>query len=211
MQRSFTLMILFSVLLAGCTGSPPSLTEASDSPTEHPSTAALDASSTAAGLQSDRSIDYVIRAESIPDEFTSVLITLQVVFVEQPSDLGNCYPEVFSGPYKPTITPLPTPAGQCTHANPVTIDLARTRNGASLGNVTAPESTSGHALIATEIAVKRENGSIVESVKNMGGAELIRSPNPPDGPYGVNVGIQPVAEDREYDYWLMWDRFDPTS
>ena len=135
-------------------------------------------------------------------------MTVHVVFVDRASDLGPCYPAVFSGPYKPTITPLRTPTGECHRSTPQTIDLSELSSAVSLGNFSAPETTQGHALLVTDLDVTRTNGTPVTSIKDIGGAELITSPNPPDGPYGVEVGIEPVT-DRRYSHWLVWDRVDP--
>lgn len=151
----------------------------------------------------------MIRSGSIPDEFSSVNVTFHVVFVDRTSDLGPCYSEVFSGPYKPTLTPIGTPVGECSRSPPITVNLAAMTGEVSLGNVTAPEGTSGHALLVTDLTVKHDNGTTVTSIKNIGGAELIRSSNRPDGPYGTELTIETVTDDRSYDYWLVWDRFDP--
>lgn len=211
MRRTATLIVLFAVVLAGCTAASQTPTDLSEPPSGQRSTASQAPPSTGADLHSKRSVEYVVRAGSIPETFSAVEITFQAVFVEQPTDLGSCYPDVFTGPYQPTLTPLPTPAGECTRSTPVTVDLADLAGPTSLGSATAPASTSGHALIATDVTVRRDNGSRVESVKNIGGAELIRSPKPPDGRYGLEVEIRSVAEERDYDYWLVWEQFDPSS
>ncbi len=197
--RAPVLLVLVAVLLAGCTAGAPDATDPSPAETAAP---------TAANGSDSPIIEYVIRPRKLPDEFSSVTMTVRIVFVDQPGDLGPCYPEVFSGPYKPTITPLRTLAGECHRSAPQTIDLVGLTGEVSLENVTVPATAEGHALLVTDLDVTRENGTSVTSIKEIGGAELIRSPTPPDGRYGVEVGIESVT-DRRYDYWLVWERFDP--
>lgn len=228
MKRTLIIGVCLIPLVAGCTvgplgsaGSTPTGSE-SQTPTVQPpsestptttnsppSPARTMSSPEAAG--DTRAINYVIRSGSIPDEFSSVYVTARVVFVDQPADLGPCYPRVFSGPYKPTLTPISTPSGECHRSVPVTVDLTDMTGERSLGNFTAPRTTSGHALLITDLRVERHNGTTVKSIRNIGGAELIRSSNPPEGPYGVELTIETVTDDRSYDYWLVWDRFDPKA
>lgn len=56
----------------------------------------------------------MVESGTIPSEFASLTAQIQPVFVEDPADLGPCYPEIYDGPYKPTITPIRTPTGACS-------------------------------------------------------------------------------------------------
>lgn len=160
------------------------------------------------------SVEYLVRAGSVPDEFGSVTVTVRVVFVEDPVDLGRCYPDTFTGPYKPTITPLATPVGDCHRSESVTVELAD-RTGAagerSLGTFSVPGSAGGHALVATDIDATARNGTAVTAIKGIGGAELLASPSRPDGSYGVELGLEPAPSGAAYDYWLVADRYDPSG
>ncbi|MFC7195570.1 hypothetical protein ACFQL4_14625 [Halosimplex aquaticum] len=221
-----------SLVLAGCTtGQPstestvPSLTpspapspspqQSADSPTPTatktpgsvPSTA-LPTQTQSAPTSEPTSVEYVVRAGDIPDEFASVEVTFRVVFVDKLRDLGPCYPDVFSGPYKPTLTPLPTPTGECHESQSVTVDVTEVSGERSLGNFSAPGSTSGHALIATEVEATHTNGTAVTTIYGTGGAELIRSDERPSGPYGVEIGFDPAPDGRDYDYWFLHEEYD---
>lgn len=118
---------------------------------------------------------------------------------------------MFSGPYKPTLTPLPTPVGGCHESDFVTVDLTGVSGERSLGNLTAPGSTSGHALIATDVDATHTNGTEITTIYGSGGAELIRTAAPPRGPYGVEVGIDPAPDGRSYDYWFVHEEYDPAA
>lgn len=155
-------------------------------------------------------VEYVIRPGEIPDDVSSVAVTLQAVFVTDTADLGPCYPEVFSGPYKPTITPLRTPSGECLRSEPVTIDLAATEGDRPV-EVTAPARAEGHALLVTEITATRENGSDVDGIKGTGGVDLLAISERPEGRYGVEIGLERVDTDAPYDYWLELGRFEPSG
>jgi hypothetical protein len=81
-------------------------------------------------------VECVVRAGRVPEEFASV--TVQAACVEHPTDRGPCYSEMFEGPYKPTVTPLPTPSGQCERTGPVEVDLTELENGEAVVSDTPP-------------------------------------------------------------------------
>lgn len=205
MPRSLTaLAVVVSLLLAGrVTGTPtasPDATAQTATDGETPSPTAADG----------EPVEYVVRAGEIPDEFESVTVTLQVVFAEDAADLGPCYPEVFEGPYKPTITPLATPRGDCHRTDPISVDLAAMDGERSL-NRTGPASATSHALVLTDVSATHRNGTAVTAIRGSGGAELSESPDSPGGVHGVELGIGPAREDVDYDYWLLSESFDPSA
>lgn len=195
-----------SPTLGDSNGSPTVTATATKTPGSVPATATPTDAPTP--TEEPTTVEYRIRPGSTPDEFASVRVTFQVVFVDDERDLGSCYPDVFVGPYKPTITPLPTPAGECHTSEPLTLDLIELTGERSLGNYTAPGSTSGHALVVTDVEATYQNGTAVQTINGMGGAELIRSSTRPVGPYGVQVGIEPAPDGRSYDYWFVHERYD---
>ena len=205
MRQKALLLVTVSLLLAGCTTVTSESTPVDGSVT--PSQAESSPTATADGAP----VEYVVRAGEIPDEFGSVTVTLQVYFVEDTDDLGPCYPDVFSGPYEPTITPLPTPAGHCHSSEPLSVDLTEIDGEHSLGNVTAPSQASGHAVIATDVEATHRNGTSITATKGASGAELMRSENPPDGPYGVELGIGSAGHSLDYEYYLGSERFEPAG
>lgn len=227
-ERSIlTVGLVAVVLLAGClSGGPGGTVTVPETPgTTEPGaaspgtvTGAPEASDTRSVTGADTgtaspggtTVEYVVRPGEIPDGVASVTVTLQAVFVTDTADLGPCYPEVFSGPYKPTITPLRTPSGECLRSEPVTIDLAATEDDRPV-EVTAPARARGHALVVTEITATRENGTDVTGIKGTGGVDVLAIPERPEGRYGVEIGLERVENDAAYDYWLVLSRFEPSG
>jgi len=158
-----------------------------------------------------QSVEYVLRAGTVPDAFASATVTLRIVFVDRTADLGPCYPGVFSGPYKPTLTPLPAPAGECHSSERVGVDLTGIGGERSLGRATAPGSASGHALVLDTIDATDRDGDAIDGIYGVGGLELLGSPDPPDGPYGIEIGIEPSGGGGTIDYRIVSDRFDPSG
>jgi hypothetical protein len=199
-------LLAFVLLTAGC------LSGASGTP---PSTGAPTATGTPTEVSTDTPtttpVEYRVRAGTVPEEFESVEVTFRVVFPDRETDLGPCYPGVFRGPYKPTLTPIGTPTGDCHRSETVTVDLAELESGRSLGPFDVPGSASGHALLVTGVTATDRNGTTVTDVKNVGGAELLEERASPRGTYGVRVSVESVEDDRDYGYWLVWERFDPAG
>lgn len=152
-------------------------------------------------------VEYVVRAGPIPDDFASLTTTVQPVFVEDAGDLGPCYPEVYLGPYAPTITPIRTPAGECRRGDAVDLDLA-TMEGLTI-ETTAPATAEGHALLATAVVGTDEDGEEITAIKGTGGVRLIEDESPPSGAYGVEVGVEAAEPDADYDYVVTTARFEP--
>jgi hypothetical protein len=192
MKRRTFLASAGTTLLAGCLGD--SGDDGTPTGTDEPPT--------------PTSVEYVVRSGTVADAFASATVTLEAVFVEDTEDFGRCYPEIFSGPYAPTITPLRTPTGECHRSESFEIDLIEI-DRQSLGQLTAPASASGHALIATNVEGRGADGDALTAIKNTGGAALLEVPERPTGTHGVELSVEAVDEDREYDYWFTWDEFLP--
>ncbi len=189
----FAILVLGLVVTAGCVGSPGTGTPTEPSPAS-PGTPA--------------SVEYVIAAGEIPASFAYVNVTMQAVFVETTADLGPCYPEIYEGPYKPTITPLATPTRECHRSAPVTIDLTTTEH-ATLGPLAVPDSVTGHALVLTGIEAELATESGPAGIKGSGGTDLIAEPTRPSGQYGIQIGINTTDGDAPYDYYLTTTEFEP--
>lgn len=200
MRRRPLLAFALILLVAGCLGIAPQ-----SMPTETRTPAQATASPTATPTGSV-SVEYLIRAGTIPDDFRSVTVTMRVVFVEQPSDMGPCWYETFYGPYKPTPTPIGRPSGDCHRSTPVTVDLTELDGERSLGRVTAPGSfTAGHALIVTNVTATYQNGTAVTGIRGASGKRAAVVEGRPHGQHAVTFSIE-AYEDRDYDYWFVAER-----
>lgn len=203
-QQILALLVATTILFAGCFSGPPE-----PSPARSHTPTPTDASPTPS--PDGTSVEYLVRTGTVSDTFETVNVSFQAVFVERQADLGPCYSELYRGPYKPTITPIGPPSGECHKSDPIRIDLTEVDSTRSIGNFTAPGSTAGHALIATTVTATYQNGTTVTGVKGAGGEILIESPKRPDGRYGVTLSIEQPPDERRYDYWVLWEQFDPSS
>ncbi len=192
-----------ALAVAGCT------TAGDDGePTDTDTDADADAPTDAATPTDDgRRVAYVLRSGGVPGEFASATAEVRAVFVADAGDLGPCYPEVFEGPYKPTITPVGTPSGGCSRSEAVSVDLVETDERTL--EAVAPADAAGHALVATAVVGTDREGESVTAIRNTGGARLLEVGSPPDGRYGVELGIEPADEGADYDYWFVAERVDP--
>lgn len=187
------LLAVATLLLAGCTVGP-GVSSPDQSPTASPTP-------TPGGTP----VEYDLRTGSLPDGVTSVTVTLQVAFVEHPDDLGPCYPEAFTGPHRPSLTPLPTPRGDCHRSEPVTVELSGD-GGRTLGPFTAPAATDGHAVVVTDATATRANGSTVSDIYGGSGQEALAEPASPTGTYEVTVGLDPADDGADYEFFLVSER-----
>ncbi|WP_255150767.1 hypothetical protein [Halorarius halobius] len=194
MRRSVpALLAVATLLLAGCTVGP-GVSSPDQSPTPSPTP-------TPEGTP----VEYDLRTGTLPDGVESVTVTLRVVFVEHPDDLGPCYPEAFTGPYQPSLTPLPTPRGECHRTESTTVELSA--DGArTLGPFTAPASTDGHAVVVTDATATRADGSTVSDIYGAGGHEALAEPETPAGTYGVAVGLDPADDEADYEFFFVSER-----
>jgi len=196
-MRRGALPLVLVVLLAGCTApvaTPTDTAEPTETATPTP---------TATATPQPVGVEYVVRAGSVPEEFESVTVTLQVVFVERSEDMGPCWRETFSGPYEPTITPIAMPEGECYRSEPVSVDLTALNDGQSLGQVTAPgRFTAGHALLVTNATATYRNGSAVTGMRGATGKLVTAVEGRPAGERRVTLSVE-AYEDRPYRYWLI--------
>lgn len=200
---------------AGCTasgtdapgGTPDDGTTTDDPTTNDPTT--TDDPTTTAG---NDSVEYVVEAGAIPGEIGSLSVTLRAVVVETEADFENnrCWRETYRGPHKPTITPIRTPAGDCSRSEAVTLDLTEVSGGRSLGPFDVPGSSAGHGLIVTDAAAEYDDGSPVASLKGSGGLRVNLVEGRPADRYRVEFALE-AYEDRPYDYWLQSAVTDPSG
>lgn len=198
-----------ALLTCGCLAGAPAASDSTPSPTDGGTPSSV-ATSTTAAPAAPTTVEYHVRAGEIPEEFATATVTLRVVFVERDADLGPCYRSVYTGPYKPTITPVPPPEGTCRRTDPVTVELTEL-DGTRVVERAVPETASGHAVVVTGLAVARENGSSVSAIDGVGGHVALESSDAPRGAYGVELGFDSAPEDHDYDYWLLSEAFDPSG
>jgi hypothetical protein len=200
-MRRGALPLVLAVLLAGCTAPMAGAPDGAE-PTGSASTTATATTTT---TPRPVGVEYVVRAGSLPDEFESATVTLQVVFVERAGDVGPCWRGTFGGPYEPTITPIRMPEGDCYRSETVTMDLTDVEDGRSLGELTAPgRFTAGHALLVTNATATYRNGTTVTGMRGATGKRVRVVEGIPGGPSRVTLSIA-AYEDRPYRYWLIAD------
>jgi len=160
----------------------------------------------------DVSVEYEVRAGDVPDALQSLEVDLRVVFVGERDEMTACLRETYTGPYKPTITPIPTPtSGACHRSQESTFDLAEFKDGLSLGPVTAPGShAAGHALVVTDVTATTENGETA-AVKGTGGHRANVVEGRPESPYHVELDAEAAPEGASYDYELVSTVIEPAN
>ena len=202
-MRCGALLLVLVVLLAGCAAPMAGPADTAE-PTDSTTTAATPtATATATTTPQPVGVEYVVRAGSIPDEFESVTVTLQVVFVERAEDMGPCWRGTFSGPYEPTITPIAPPSGECRRSETVTVDLTDLDGNRSLGRLTAPgRFAAGHALIATNTTATYRNGTSVTGMRGASDKLVATVEGRPAGQRRVTLSVA-AYDGRPYDYWLV--------
>lgn len=196
------LLVLFAaagLLVSGCLGAPAQSTPTASATPDHAGTSTDVHTPTASRTVP---VEYIISVGELPESFRTANVTLTTVFVETERDIGPCWPETFSGPYKPTPTPIAPPTGECHRSTAVTLDLTTISDARSLGHFAAPEAfDAGHGLVVTNVSATFNNGSAVTGLRGSGGhvAHVVRGN--PDGPYRVELSIDSYR-DRPYTYWL---------
>lgn len=138
-------------------------------------------------------VEYVVRAGSIPDEFDSVTVHFEVAFAENRGDVRECTGTMMDSRYDPTPTPLPTPSGECHTVEDLTVDLTGINGTRSLGTFTV-EGRFGteHALVVHDVVPTDENGSRVERIHDTDFRGLERHG---PGRYGLEIGVSDAPED----------------
>ena len=157
-------------------------------------------------------VAYDIEVSDVPDAMQSLKITLQVVFVADTDEMTACLRDTYTGPYKPTVTPIPTPTSDACHrSEPVTIDLTAGGGGFSFGPVTAPPSfTAGHALIVTDVTATSQDGESVP-IKGVDGHRVRIVERRVDGSSRFEIGLAAGPDEAEYDYELVSTMIDSTA
>ncbi|WP_338740602.1 hypothetical protein [Haloplanus salilacus] len=203
MRRGTHAIVVVLVLFgAGCAGLAPEATptpspQATETPTATPPPTTT---------PDPVGVEYVVRAGTVPDDVESVTVTFQVVFVERRDDMGPCWRETFSGPYKPTVTPIRPPSGDCHRSAPITLGLTEVDGERSLDRVTAPgRFDAGHALVVTNVTATYENRTAVRGMRIDERASVVEGS--PAGPYRVRLSVASyLDDDRPYDYWFVAER-----
>jgi hypothetical protein len=185
-SHALALGLCCALALVGCAGGTGG---APDSPT-----------GTATAAPPPATVTYVVRAGPVPAEFASLTLRPRAVFVTDAADLGPCYPAAYGGPYEPTITPLPTPAGDRVRTRSYEV-VVTDLDGPRTLTVEAPASARGHALLAAEARATHRNGSTVGEIRGATTTELAEfEGRPVDGArHGVTVRVD-AHDDRRYDY-----------
>lgn len=198
-----------SLVVAGCVTGDDDPASPTESPTDG-STSPTDTSPTETPpTGTETAVTYVLRSGQVPDAFAAATATVQPVVVEDERDLGPCYPEVYEGPYKPTITPIPTPRGACHPGDPVEVDLVATDE--TTIDMTVPPTARGHALFAIRVVGTDRDGDAITAIKGTGGVILLEESSPPGDTYGVEMGIDPGPEEADYEYWVTTERVEAES
>jgi hypothetical protein len=208
MRRPIPILVALVVTLAGCAGvapeASPTATESADTTTET-ATATATATDMVAPTATPEpvAVEYVVAAGPVPDDVESVTATLRVVLVERRADVGPCWRETFGGPYKPTVTPIVPPEGDCRRSATVTVDLTELDGNRSLPRVTAPgRFDAGHALVVTNVTAVYRNGTVVSRLRVDERAAVIRGR--PDGSHRVTLSLESYRDDdRPYDLWFV--------
>lgn len=160
----------------------------------------------------DVSVEYKIRAGNIPDTLQSLGMKIQVVFVKERDELTACLRNTYTGPYKPTISPIPTPtSGACHLSQEFAFNRTEIVDGTSLGPVTAPGTyAAGHALVVTDVTATNTDGETAP-VKGTGGHRANVVAGRPNGPYQVELGVETAPEGASYDYELVSSIIEPAN
>lgn len=213
-MRRRTLLALCCAGVAGLAGCRSAADDGqSPSDTHQPSeTSASGTGGDTGPTPSDVSVEYEVEAGDVPDAVESLGVTLRVVFVAELDEMTACLRETYTGPYKPTITPIPTPASEACHRSETfAVDLAGSESDWSLGPVAAPGSfAAGHALVVTDVAAITRDGE-TGAVEGTGGHRANVVEGRPDGPYRVELGVAAAPEGARYDYELVSTRVEPTN
>ncbi|MFB6256420.1 MAG: hypothetical protein ABEH58_06805, partial [Haloplanus sp.] len=107
------------------------------------------------------------------------------------------------GPYKPTITPIAPPRGECYRSKTITVDLTELDGERSLGPIRAPgRFNAGHALITTNATATYRNGTTVTGMRGASGTRVRVIEGAPAGPYQVTFSVD-AYDGRPYAYWLV--------
>jgi len=196
------LLLAVALVVAGCTAPSPSAEATPTPPQESTSADTTPAATTATSPETPTlsatppqetvSVYYSVHPGEIPEEVKSVTLTGRVVFVETAQDVARnrCWRKTYSGPFKPTPTPIGLPEGECHRSEPVTVTITARNGTQSLGQFTAPgQFDAGHALIITDVTATRQNGTTITRLQGRDGHRAAIVEGPLDGSHVVTVGL----------------------
>jgi len=156
-------------------------------------------------------VEYVLRAGSVPAAFQSLTVELEVVFAERSSDLDECIGTLLGSRYEPTPTPPPTPVGDCRTESGLRADLAALNGTQTLGPFTVPGRFDGaYALVVRDVAPVYANGTAPTAIHDTDFRAHVQPGRGP-GRYGVEIGVAIAASDRPWTYAVVRRNFDPAS
>lgn len=208
-----TLLAACSTGVAGLAGCQSSVSDDGGTPTGESTTRGPSPSTTTGtNASSDVSVEYVVLPGSVPDALQSVSMTFQIVFVTEADEMSACLQDTCEGPYKPTITPIPTPeSNACYRSETITRDLTEIESRSSLGPVTAPGSfAAGHALVVTDLTVTTADDETA-AIRGTGGHRANVVDGRPDDQYHVEFDIAAAPDGARYDYSLVSRVVDPAN
>lgn len=208
-----TLLAACSTCVAGLAGCQSNVGEDGETTTgDSTGSGSSPSTNTGTNTSSGVSVEYVVLPGSVPDTLQSVSMTFQVVFVTESDQISACLRETYEGPYKPTITPIPTPGSNaCYRSETDTLDLTEIESSFSLGSVTAPGSfPAGHALIVTDVTVTTQDDETA-AIRGAGGHRANVVEGQPDGPYHVEFDVAAAPDGARYDYTLVSRLVEPAN
>ncbi|WP_246989240.1 hypothetical protein [Halorientalis marina] len=208
-----TLLAACSTCVAGLTGCQSSVDDDRGTPTggstgEGPSPS----TTTGTNASSDVSVEYVVLPGSVPDALQSVSMMFQIIFVTEADEISACLRDTYEGPYKPTITPIPTPeSNACYRSETITRDLTEIESHSSLGPITAPGSfAAGHALVVTDVTVTTADDETA-AIRGTGGHRANVVDGRPADQYHVEFDVTAAPEGARYDYTLVSRLVEPAN
>jgi len=229
------LFVTLCVALAGCAALPGLSTETPGAPTPTgtgaagtagtaqttgittgtgtapPATGTGTGTATATPRPENVTVEYVIRAGSVPAAFQSVTVEFEVVFAERSSDLEECIGTLLGSRYEPTPTPLPTPVGGCRSASGLRADLAALNGTETLGPFTVPGRFDGaYALVVRDVAPVYGNGTAPTAIHDTDFRAHVQPGRGP-GRHGVEIGVTIAAGDTPWTYAVVDRDFDPAG
>lgn len=229
MRRLVLIILLGSVAVVGCLGSPrtgtvtspPDVARPGETPTASPSptldpetdpatlpgeTPTIGETATQVPETTERgnvSVDYVVRADSIADNVAHVYVDFSVYFAEYAEDIYACTEgaPLFENKYDPTPTPIATPAGHCAEFDAPRVDITTLNGTQSLGRFNASARYSGgHTLVVNDVTVVLENGTTASDVYDTD-FRAITEQTTPSGIYGIEFS---VTDYKDSDRDVLW-------
>lgn len=137
------------------------------------------------------SVEYVVRAGSIPDHVAQLSVDFAVYFAERSDDVYPCTDDapLMDNRYDPEPTPLPVPEGECEQFDVPRVDVAALDGTRTLGPFEANDTFSGgHTLVAHDVTLVLEDGTFATEVHDTD-FRAVTERTTPSGTYGVEIGV----------------------